>query len=251
MNFKDASRMMNIQISSLILGSLALVFSQTCGLASEPLQLTPGTEAAEYFRLSSGTGKLEIVKDQDGGRLVFAPQPDSVGNSTLMAIIAPQKHFLRSTAEKMSLEFRISGAGSFGIQWRAEQPQSSGYLLLLNQWPNDRGTARLFRTRMLPPSGSMEDDLIGKKDFQRFNGKEWHRLEISTAAVSDGVEITARVSTVEEGRDVVLLKLTDKEYPLEIAGLIAMRFFMQADAEKEASDQMIEVRSFTVEPEMN
>ncbi len=242
---------MNIKISSLMMGSLALLLGSTCGWASEPLQLTPGADPAEHFRLSSSTGKLEIAGDQTGARLVFAPQPDSAGNSTLLAIIAPQKRFLRSTAEKMSLEFRISAEGSFGIQWRAEQPQSSGYLLLFNQWPNDRGTVRLFRTRMLPPSGSMGDDVIGKKDFPRFNGKEWHRLEITTATVSDGVEVIARLSEVEGGREVVLLKLSDREYPLEMSGLIAMRFFMQADAEGGIAGRMIEVRGFTVEPEMN
>lgn len=234
-----------------MLGSAALILSHLSGLAAEPLQLVPGADPVDYFRLSSGTGRLEIKESADGPILSYAPQSDAAGNSTLMAIIAPQQQFLRSTAESIALDFRISGVGSFGIQWRAEQPQSSGYLVLLNQWPNDRGTARLFRTRMLPPSGSMQDDVIGKKEFQRFNGKEWHRLEITTQTVPEGVEVIARITEIGTGREVVLLQLKDTEFPLEVPGLLALRFFMQADAETEAFDRLIEVRGLNVEPEMN
>lgn len=234
--------------SKLILGALAL--AATSAFATTPFPFTPGAEPTDYFRLSSRSGRLEVQGDAGDPRLVYASQPDAAGNATLLAIFAPGGQFLRSAAEKITLEFRITGPGSFGVQWRAEQPQSSGYLFLLNQWPNQRGTARIFNTRMLPPSGQMEDDLLEKKELGRFSGTNWHRLELTSATVAEGVEIAVRLMEIEGNHEVANWKVVDRRYPLEVPGVMALRFFLNPEGEGDVGEPMIEVRQFAVEPEL-
>lgn len=248
MNFQKTRNPLLSRFSSLLLG--LLVQGGTSALAVDPLEAAIGAPAAEYFRLSSSTGKLVIESDEGKPRLVYSPKADASGNSTLTAIFAPQRHFLRSTADRISLEFRISQNGSFGVQWRAENIADNGYLALINQWADDRGAAKLFSTRMLPPSGQMQNDMIGTKNIRRFNGKNWHRLDITTHTTPAGVEITVAVTEIEGGDEVVLLKFSDTKHPLEASGLFGLRFFLPPASVGQSSG-VIEVRNIAVEPELN
>lgn len=248
MNFKKALSSILPKLGTLLVVLVAL--KSTSGMAADPLQSVIGAPVSEVFRLSSSTGKLEIADDQGRARLVYSPKPDASENSTLLAIMAPARHFLYSAADRISLEFRISRSGSLGVQWRADTPASQGYLLLINQLPGENGSARLYRTRMLPPSGRMADDMIASENIGHFNAKGWHRLEITTRVIGAGVEIAASITEIESGEEVAVIKQLDTEDPLENPGLLAFRFFLPPNGDDEGAGSVIEIRNLSVDPEM-
>lgn len=217
---------------------------------ANPIQFGEKDDPQDHFFISASSGSLKFQSENSDTHLVFEPSEEPSKNGALVAAFAPKNAWHRSLAKELALEFRLPQKGSFGVQIRASDPKEKGYLILVNQDAGTRGTLKVFKTTLLPPSGNLANDVIATKAIGYFRGSQWHRLSLVTENVDSGhVKISARLTDITAKAEVELTA-NDTQDPLESDGLVAMRFYLQPASADEFEDgpRLIEVRHFSISP---
>jgi hypothetical protein len=146
-------------------------------------------------------------------------------------------------ATPVTAEFQMTAAGtSFGVIVHGTSDHQDGYLVLVNTYPKNGGTIRVFRTPVWPQQ-QQAMKLLAQKPV-RVELNQWLRLTVNSAdSAGEGPVLRVRLAPADGGSaKPAELAAEDPGAPLPASGGVALRFYSSEEGTKTL------VRSLSVGP---
>lgn len=135
-----------------------------------------------------------------------------------------------SAAGPVATEFKfLAPATSIGLIVRATPDSKDSYTVLVNSYPKNGGTIRVFRTSAWPQKNLQNVQPLVNK-YCSLPLDKWLKLTVTVANTDAGaVEVTAAVSDADSGKAIAKAVAADSESPLKDPGSVALRLYGSED----------------------
>lgn len=193
-----------------------------------------------------GKGVIELQEHKfgtDDASVQFIPEM----SQTIVMVYRPpaceDQTPQKGGGDSVSVDFLIKGVGSMGLFLRGQDVEDPAYLVLINQNSGAKGSLRIFKTQVWPPS-SQDESVLAQQDFYLLS-QTFYRLKFRIRnRDKDSVEITALLSNVDSAEEIANVEVVDTLSTLREPGFVGLRFYAVGK-----SSSFVQVSNFQVEAE--